>query len=331
MTTEQCLSILRQGTAEWNSWRECHPETPIDLSGVNFKDMSPAICLDGINLSNACLQKTNFSSLRLKKANLAFADLEGAVFLYSNLEQADLRGAILNKASFEDANLRNATLAHSDMNDTLLSNADCTGADFSHAVFKGTNLSGTNLDNARVTSVTYEKKILFRLIRDARFRPWELWKRRLDIILNTTMRCGGIRCGSCYGSQRFIEFLRHQDYLEEFFSTQGGAVIIYIWWIFADCGRSFGRWVGWTLTLILLFAFVFSLLGPEHFSIVNFTFGFPSMLFYSVVTFSTLGFGVIAPKTEVSALLTAMEVIVGYLMFGGLISIFSSRITRRGV
>ena len=187
MTAEQCLSILRQGTAEWNSWRECHPETPIDLSGVNFKDMSPAVCLDGINLSNACLQKTNFSSLRLKKANLAFADLEGAVFLYSDLEEADLRGAILNKASFEDANLRNAALAHSDMNDTLLSNADCTGADFSHAVFKGTNLSGTNLDNARVTSVTYEKNILFRLIRDARFRPWELWKRRLDLLL--TQRC----------------------------------------------------------------------------------------------------------------------------------------------
>lgn len=326
MTAEQCLSILRQGAGAWNSWREQHPDTPIDLSGVT----SPAVSLEGINLSHATLRKTDFSFLSLKRANLAFADLEGAVFLFSNLEQADLRGSVLRKASFEDANLRNATLAHSDLRDTLLANADCTEADFSNAVFKGTNLSGTNLENAKVTSVSYERKILFRLIRDAGFRPGEFWKRRLDFVLDTTIRCRGIHAASCYGSRRFIEFLRHQDYLEEIFSAKRGAVIIYLWWIFADCGRSFGRWAGWTLIFIMLFAFVFSLLGPDHFSTINLPFGVPSMLFYSVVTFSTLGFGVIAPKTGVSAFLTAVEVIVGYVMFGGLISIFSSKITRRG-
>ncbi len=152
----------------------------------------------------------------------------------------------------------------------------------------------------------------------------------MDLLLDTTIRCRGVHAGSCYGSRRFVEFLRHQDYLEELLSTRKGSIIVYLWWIFADCGRSLGRWAGWSLTLILLFAFVYTVLGPGHFSTTNLPFGFPSMLFYSVITFSTLGFGVIGPGTEVSALLTAVEVIVGYLMFGGLISIFSSKITIRG-
>jgi len=43
---------------------------------------------------------------------------------------------------------------------------------------------------------------------------------------------------------------------------------------------------------------------------------FDDDLYYSAVTFTTLGFGDVAPKTEFAALLITAEVVVGYIMLG---------------
>jgi len=52
-------------------------------------------------------------------------------------------------------------------------------------------------------------------------------------------------------------------------------------------------------------------------------------LYFSIVTFSTLGFGDIAPKTFWLEIGVAAEVILGYVMLGGLISIFATKVARR--
>ena len=53
------------------------------------------------------------------------------------------------------------------------------------------------------------------------------------------------------------------------------------------------------------------------------------MIYYSVVTFTTLGFGDITPKTLEASRWLMAEVILGYVMLGGLISIFANKIARR--
>ena len=55
---------------------------------------------------------------------------------------------------------------------------------------------------------------------------------------------------------------------------------------------------------------------------------FLSMVYYSVVTFTTLGFGDISPKTIPAAMWVMAEVIIGYVMLGGLISIFANKLAR---
>ena len=54
------------------------------------------------------------------------------------------------------------------------------------------------------------------------------------------------------------------------------------------------------------------------------------MFYYSIVTFTTLGFGDIIPKTTIAAMCVTVEVILGYVMLGGLITIFASKLSRRG-
>ncbi|MCB2187666.1 MAG: hypothetical protein KQJ78_14690 [Deltaproteobacteria bacterium] len=53
-------------------------------------------------------------------------------------------------------------------------------------------------------------------------------------------------------------------------------------------------------------------------------------LYFSVVTFTTLGFGDITPITWVASLLVMVEVVIGYIMLGGLISIFATLLVKRG-
>ncbi|NTU97583.1 MAG: hypothetical protein HGA62_07205 [Chlorobiaceae bacterium] len=329
MTSEGLLPILKQGAEAWNSWREGFPHEEIDFSGVDFNTIVPKINLDGINLSRACLSNADFSLLSLKKANFAFANLEGAHFLFSNLEGADFRGTNLKKASFEDACLKNILFCNADFQGTSLSNALCSGADFSCAHFGGTDFSGANLEHAKVFSVTYEQQVLPEILKESGFRPGELWKHRLDFYLDTKMRCRGVHATSAYGNPRFIQFLRDVDYLEELYHSRSGSSVIFIWWLFADCGRSLKRWAFWTFAFVLLFALLYTLLGEENFKCQYITFGLPSMMYFSIISFTSYGSGDIIPITQLSTFLVSVEVIVGYMMLGGLISIFSSKLGRR--
>jgi hypothetical protein len=53
--------------------------------------------------------------------------------------------------------------------------------------------------------------------------------------------------------------------------------------------------------------------------------------YYSFVTMTTLGFGDITPKVDqwFLQIVVTIEVVLGYIMLGGLISIFSNKLARR--
>ncbi|HGE70937.1 TPA: hypothetical protein ENX78_08890 [Candidatus Poribacteria bacterium] len=110
-----------------------------------------------------------------------------------------------------------------------------------------------------------------------------------------------------------------------------------LWEITSHCGRSFSLWAMWSAFFAILFAFIYYFgFGEQHFSYnvqkmiaegrhPNFW----SYLYYSVVTFTTLGFGDIVPTTNIARLVVGTEVILGYIMLGGLISIFANKLARR--
>jgi hypothetical protein len=51
--------------------------------------------------------------------------------------------------------------------------------------------------------------------------------------------------------------------------------------------------------------------------------------YFSIVTFTTLGFGDVVPINMAGEICVSLEVIIGYVMLGGLISILASIIARR--
>jgi uncharacterized protein YjbI with pentapeptide repeats len=350
---EEMLATLSLGAKAWNSWREANRGEVIDLSGADLQkadlngfdlshvnldkaDLSGSLLnrvnlssahLRNSNLSHASLDHANLTYAHLDRANLAFAHLENAVLLFASLKKTDLRGAFLKKAAMEDAILRNANLSHAHLEKAVLAFSDCSNADFVNAFLNGANLTGVNLEKANVSAVRFDHNILWRLVRRARFNPMRMWRGRTDFLLDTTMRCKGVHA-ACYGSQRFAAFLKGQDFLEEMMETKRGRVLCSIWWLLADCGRSFLRWGFWSCMIICLFGIIYSFLGVGNFHLTNLPFKLGSMLYFSVVTFSTLGFGDIIPQTPVALFLTGLEVFTGYFMMGGLISIFATKLAR---
>jgi hypothetical protein len=116
----------------------------VPLVGV---DVSSAF-LQGLNLKNANLLRSDFSSADLRNSNLAGVD-----FTLANLNSANLRGAALDRAKCAGTDLRNAdlegsSLAGADLSGSSLDDADLRGADLQDAAWKqvksvkGANVAG---------------------------------------------------------------------------------------------------------------------------------------------------------------------------------------------
>jgi hypothetical protein len=326
MADNNQIAILSQGVEAWNKWREENPDVLIDLKNAKLMRMN----LENANLAKADLKKANLSFTNFKNANLAFANLESAIFSFANFEGVNFSAAHLENAYLEDANLIGARLSSANLKNAILANSNLKNAYLVDAHLEGTILNAVNFKNANLSSVTFDQKIMWKLAKATRFSLKKLWNQRYDILLDTTIRCKGVNAATCYGSQQFKLFLQDQDFLEEFLEKKWGRKIFFIWWLFADCGRSLGRWAGWSLVLALLFAFLFWLLGSNSFDTQHLKFNFLTMFYYSIVTFTTLGFGDIIPKTTTAAMCVTVEVILGYVMLGGLITIFASKLARRG-
>ena len=54
-----------------------------------------------------------------------------------------------------------------------------------------------------------------------------------------------------------------------------------------------------------------------------------SSFYYSVVTLTTLGYGDAVPASVAAQVLAMIEVVLGYVMLGGLLSIFANKMARR--
>ena len=120
--------------------------------------------------------------------------------------------------------------------------------------------------------------------------------------------------------------------------------VFFIWELTSHCGRSIGLWAAWSLFFILLFAFIYTPApgwAPESWRKFWPTFeqtvstyagkplSFWSCFYFSIVSFTTLGFGDIAAANSTARFLVTIQVTFGYVMLGGLISIFANKFARR--
>ncbi|NIM10651.1 MAG: hypothetical protein GTO45_01560 [Candidatus Aminicenantes bacterium] len=206
-------------------------------------------------------------------------------------------------------------------------------ADFNHAKFTGEStfyeIKYTNPDECNMRNTTFydvyglfefieKNKMKFKYSNKTEFLPDNFW-----LFLGEP---------TVVNYPLIAKKIRDDMYLLRF--KEKHPKLHFLWCLFADCGRSILRWALWSILFAVIFAAIFYSAyqgNAASFRTVHVSETIPvfSFLYYSIVTFTTLGFGDIVPKTDWLQFWVMLEVILGYIMLGGLISILANKLARR--
>jgi hypothetical protein len=132
----------------------------------------------------------------------------------------------------------------------------------------------------------------------------------------------GIRgLSACHGNRIFVRDATDQDYLdtvEEQLRSRWGRFRFWLWGL-TDYGRSLMSVVIFASILIFGFGWVYShwlgVIRVRDRRVTPFT-----PYYFSIVTYTTLGFGDVKPNNLAGEILVSVEVILGYLTLGLLLA-----------
>ena len=248
------------------------------------------------------------------KPDLKEASLIGAALSEANLSNAKLRGA----------NLLGADLLGADLSEAILRGADLFVADLSSANLFGTTLSGADLSSANLNETDVSDIKYLDRNHDQRFLTW--------VYPRAIMRgkYQGIRVASCYGKATFKRDAQDQDFLDTLEKQWEETWRMWLFraWGIIDYGRSmFGVFL---LALIIVLGFGLTYhFHPDLISYRSHSQTPFSPFYFSIVTFTTLGFGDVTPNGVGGEMIVSLQVISGYLTLGLLISILANKVARR--
>ena len=224
--------------------------------------------------------------------DLSYYHFEGARLTDLDLSFVNLSRAKLQKTCLRRVNFKGASLAKAHLEDAELRDVHLEDASLGHIRYTedGFWWRGTVLMETHLNGALYVDPVLERYVRD----------------------------------QYYLYVLKYKNRKNPIFRA-----FFFLWWLTSNYGKSILLWALWSVVLALSFAWVYFELGPPAFEVSNLPWNYGTATYYSVVTFTTLGFGDITPKTQVAAWWVMAEVIIGYIMLGGLISIFATKMAQR--
>lgn len=290
---------------EWNNWREANPEEDVLLERAD-----------------------------LSRANLEKANLQGAILWEAKLQKTTLRGAHLQRANFKRACLQGAEFG----NDAKLQQAD-----FSRAIVDGetliwncevdrkTKFEGVVLGNARIYPET--KQLLEYNIRRMNWEEWYKKKenrfKQWPVKWFWELSDYGISTGRIAGWFFGLAFL---------------FALIYWGWGVTDITSNYNGEPGIVKNLFVTDGTAIYTFDGEGSIIPSLTEAVKvpkglvlcRAIYFSVVTMTTLGFGDIYATTDSLArglaghILLMIQVLLGYVMLGALVTRFAVLFTAGG-
>ena len=322
-----------------------HTATPDELVPITREQLQPgaflADCdLTHLDLSNCNLRGADLRGTDLSGCRMIGTDLSDAVLVGATIAGAQMLGASLVRADLTNADGTAAVFGRSDLAGAVLFQAKLRRATFAHANLTGADLRTADLRNARLR----EAELCGADLTRARMTKTDLTRANVDhtIFRDTDMRRTRLKGLTGYATADWIgvdildadfagaymvnRTIGDQNYLYEFqHKSKVNAAIYKVWSTTSDCGRSFGRWASLTTAIAVLFAVAYSFLeidyGPHE--------TFLSPMYYSTVTMTTLGYGDALPTNAMAQAVAMVQVVIGHVMLGGMLSIFAMKMGRR--
>ncbi len=304
----------KKDMTEWNEWRK--------------KNYDKDILLEGADLSQ-CYLKGGLLNRRILINNVTpcgEAHLARAKFIDAYLENTDLARSHLEEADFHRANLKNAVLTSSSLQSAIFFNARLTGANFRASVLDGgtsfwesevdqyTDFRGVGMHSARIDAGT--KQLLEYNIRRMN---WEGWYKKQHRVLAWLVR-------------KFWEIsdygISTKQIIKTFFQWALIFAAIYLAWGLIDY-----HLVGLKDDPGIV-SNLFVLEGEQE-TISPWLVPFRS-IYFSIVTMTTLGFGDMYANAHsfmrglFGHALLSLQVILGYILLGALVTRFAVLFTAGG-
>jgi len=200
---------------------------------------------------------------------------------------------------------------------------------FGGAVFTGVNLSGSTFTNCSFENVVYNTHTKLSLQKPPSLG--QFWKKikRIPPTNFIGIETEGIIAAS---NRRFVRDIHDQQYINQLRERNRFNKYFWypVWYLTCDCGRSFFLFFLWCLLIAAAFGKLY-LWNAEAWFPEPWKWSALTPFYYSLVTFSTLGFGDVTPRLNCwfAQLAVMVEVFLGYIGLGGLISIFANKLARR--
>ena len=333
-TNEDALTALKSDETEWEKFLSRNSNAPevfadADLSGIDLAGRN----LSGHDFTGADFFEAKLSSANLKHAKLAKADLSGADISSAGLYKAQLTGATLTAANLKGVDLSEANLSDADLRGANLVGADLTGADLRNANLTNANLRDACLERANITGAS---------LRTARIEGANVTGVVYGNFRNMSGHYLGIRgLDAVYGNALFVRDARDQDYIDTLESsisalpiglTKSIEVLLFRAWGLFDHGRSLLKVGIYALVLATLYGIIYSFdmwLGWGMMDYSNSAQSWFTPFYYSMVTYTTLGYGDVTAENVYGEMLVISEVVLGYFTLGLLLSIIANTIARR--
>lgn len=273
------------------------------------------------------LEGAHLEGVDLSRANLENAWLVRACLDTANLERSHLEGARLYGASFRGANLFNANLR---------------GANLKECDMEGANLLEVKLDRAKILGIHWGRHGVIKnelegrhLERTGDFRKAKVkFREAEEIYRNICLHLTAAGLLSEVGGYFYREMVSRRKQ-KNFFSTE--RISSKMIDLLCGYGEKTFRVVASGFVIIFIFSFFYFLAGVHHGPEViaydraqslhqNFHEYFLSF-YFSLVTFTTLGYGDIIP-VSMTRLVAGMEAFLGAFMIAFFVLVFSKKLIR---
>ena len=298
-------------------------ETPLSLAEFCWEHL-PDKKVFRERLEQAAREKKDLTGYNLKKTDLSRADLSGGHLFDSRLEGAELLGANLSHCDLTHCSLKGADLTKADLSYARLWNADMAGANLTECDLSFADLWNARLFNVKLWRADFSGAMTLaksNFSQETGFLKNHKINEKGPLAAEESYRnlkryfmANGMYNDASWAS--FKEKTMERAILKK--KRDPNYIPSLVMNILCGYGEKPYRIVLASLFAILIFAFLYlSFNSVEAPGAQNQTLKWSDYIYYSTVTFTTVGYGDIIPKPHAAfRLLAACEAFIGVFLTG---------------
>lgn len=254
--------------------------------------------------------------------------------------QIDLRGIDLQGIDFSDCLVSNVNFTYSNLSDAKIQQSHFLHVNFCNVNFSNShislgkfdgqcNINNINLTNAylgtiiesKISGFKFNKLSYLQLIKRTINRRSKRKYSDLDID-NIEEICE---------EKEFIAYIKWYQYvchmLSNFKNLKFNNKISFVCEVFiTKCWTSYWVLAMWAIIINLLYGLTYWLKGTDFIEPIE---DIHKSIYYSVITFTTLGYGEIHPNSICTQYLVISEVIIGYIILGVFVMLIGNKVNKK--